>query len=81
MALHQRLRAVVAGADGDALAVEQRGQVVGVDLAQREGDHAAAPLGRRPVDGEIGNRAEPLQRVGVSACSWAWTRSMPSALR
>ena len=45
-ALVQRLGAVVAGADGHRLAVEQRGDVVGVGLRQREGDDAG-PLGGR----------------------------------
>src|SRR6267378_8328131 len=33
---HQRLRAVMPGADADAVAVEDRGEVVGMDVAVRE---------------------------------------------
>ena len=39
-ALHHRLRAVVPGAHGDALAVEDRADVVRVDALEHEGEHA-----------------------------------------
>src|SRR3546814_6449573 len=38
--LHQRLRAVVADADGDALAVDDGADVVRMDAVEREGDDA-----------------------------------------
>ena len=41
-AAHQRLRAVVAGADADALAAEDLGDVVRVHAVEVEGDRAAA---------------------------------------
>ena len=44
-AAHQRLGAMVAGADGNALAVQQRGDVVSVDAVHGEGDDAAPVLG------------------------------------
>ena len=43
--LVERLRAVVAGADRDRLAVEQRGHVVGMGVRQVEGDDAGALVG------------------------------------
>ena len=53
--LHQRLGAVVAGADRDAVAVEDLGDVVGVDALELEGDRAerarrraGGPKTRRP---------------------------------
>ena len=46
--VHQRLGAVMAGAHRDALAVEQRRDVVRVRVVEREGDHAAAIL--RPAE-------------------------------
>ena len=39
---HQRLGAVVAGADADVALVEHLADVVGVDVAEREAEHAAA---------------------------------------
>ena len=43
-AVHQRLGAMMAGAHRDALAVEQRRDVVRVRPVEREADHAAAVL-------------------------------------
>src|ERR1700694_1670764 len=48
--LHQRLAAVVPGADGDALHVENLRHLVGMDVAEIEGDDARAPLSGRPVE-------------------------------
>src|SRR6185436_3181165 len=48
--VHQRLGAVVAGADGDAVAVEDLGDVVGVDAGKLERD--------RTEPGGGGRRAE-----------------------
>ena len=61
-AAHQRLRAVVAGADADALAAEDLGDVVRVDALEGERDEAAAVLElggaveRQPRDGRAGAR-------------------------
>src|SRR4029450_7578685 len=41
----QRLGAVVAGPDRDPVGVQHLGDVVGVDVAEGEGDHAAAGPG------------------------------------
>ena len=60
---HQRLRAVVAGADADALAAEDLGHVVRVHAVERERDERAALVGvrravdRQPVDLARGARA------------------------
>src|SRR5678816_1657786 len=43
-ALMQRLRAVVSGAHGDGIAIQQRGQIMGMNLAEREADRAATSL-------------------------------------
>ena len=62
---HQRLGAVVAGADADAVAAEDLGDVVRVDAVERERDDAAATLGvGGAVDGEPLDLAEALERVG-----------------
>ena len=62
---HQRLGAVVAGADADALAVAQLGDVVGVHARQLERDHAAAPVGvRRAEDPQALDLRQALERVG-----------------
>ena len=83
-ALVERLRAVVAGADGDRLAVEERGHVVRVDVRQVEG-HDAGPLvrGARAVDGgcPAPRAAARPARTAVSDRSWARTSSMPMAAR
>src|SRR5687767_8166413 len=47
---HQRLRAVVAGADADAGAVENCREIVRMHVAEREADHAAALLSCGAVD-------------------------------
>src|SRR3954452_574215 len=61
---HEDLRAVVPGADADALAAEDLGDVVRVHSLHREGDAAAALVEpARAVDGEALDLAEPLQRV------------------
>ena len=63
-AVHQRLRAVVAGADGDAVAVEDLGDVVGVDALELERDRADA-LGAagRAEDAQAGDLGQALERV------------------
>ena len=60
----QRLGAVVPGADGDALLVEDGGQVVGVDVGQGERHRPAAirDVGGA-VHGEAGHLGEALQGV------------------
>jgi hypothetical protein len=55
--VHQRLAAVVAGADRDALQVEDLRDVVRMDVREVEGDDARAPLGRRAVEGIPGTSA------------------------
>src|SRR5438128_2790573 len=47
---HQRLTAVVPGADRDALPVEDLGDVVRMDALDVERDDPGAPLRRRPKD-------------------------------
>ena len=63
---HQRLGAVVAGPDADAVLVEHLGEVMGVEVAEGEGQHAA-PLGRHAgtVDGELGAEALRERPEGV----------------
>src|SRR5947209_20416901 len=59
--LHQWLRTVVAGPDGNAVLVEQRGEVVRVDAFQVESEHAAARvrvLG--PVQRQIVHLTQPV---------------------
>ena len=74
-ASHQRLGAVVAGADGDALPVEDLRDVVRMDPGDVERDDPGTPLDGRPEDadpvelGELGQRVlgqlvlVPLDRV------------------
>src|SRR5215831_10649891 len=62
-ALMQRLRAMVSGAHSDGVAIQQRGQVVGMNLTEGEADRAAAPSRRGAVDRQVGNRAQALHRV------------------
>ena len=72
---------MVAGADGDAVAVEDLGDVVGVDALDLEGDRAD-PLGprRRAEDPQAGDLGEPLERVGGDlALVRRATASIPSA--
>ena len=64
-AAHQRLRAVVPGADAHALAGGQLGHVVGVHAVERERRQAAAPLA--PAAGPP--RAGPGPRPGAPACT------------
>src|SRR4051812_6644307 len=47
---HQRLAAVVAGADADAVEVEELRDVVRVDPLNVEADDAGAPVGGRAVE-------------------------------
>src|SRR5262245_7424606 len=57
--LHEGLRAVVAGADGDAPLVEEGGPVVRVDALDVEGYHRPLDLGvPRSVDGDAGDGGE-----------------------
>ena len=44
--------------------VEQAGDVVRVNVAQAEGDHAAALGGGRAIDAQAGDRRQALHRVG-----------------
>ena len=63
-AVHEQLGAVVAGADRDAVAVEDLGDVVGVDALELEGDGAdAVGAARRAEDAQAGDLGEALQRV------------------
>src|SRR5437773_7079774 len=62
--LHQRLRAVVAGPDRDPLHVQDRRDIVRVDVAEGERDHAAAAGGilqAEPV--ESLHAGERVQRI------------------
>ena len=55
----------MAGSDGDAVAVEDLGDVVRVDAVHVEGDDAAALVaGRRAEDPETRYLGDPLERVG-----------------
>src|SRR3954452_13939213 len=64
---HQRLAAVVAGADADAVEVEELGDVVGMHLATGgldvEADDAGALLGGRSVERDARNLAQLLECV------------------
>src|SRR5919205_1038206 len=60
--LHDGLRAVVAGADGDALLVEDGAHVVRVHLVDDEGQHARL-LARGADDAHALDRRELLGRV------------------
>ena len=42
--MHQRFGAMMPGAHGDTLPIEQGRDIVGVGLAEDEGDHPAAVL-------------------------------------
>ena len=72
-ALHQHLRAVVAGAHADAVASEDLGDVVRVDVREGERREAAAVLQlHRAVQRELRDGAQPLmRRLGVPASSRA----------
>src|SRR3954469_8437246 len=60
---HQRLAAVVAGADADAVEVEELGDVVRVNALDVEADDPGAAVRRRPVEGDARDLAELLERV------------------
>ena len=60
--LHHRLRTVVAGADGDALVVEYRADVVRMNPLNDEGEYARL-LARRPDDADALDGRKPLGRV------------------
>src|SRR5207248_7325982 len=63
-AVHEGLRTVVSRADRDPFAVDQRGQVVGMDVRQRKRDGAPVQLGvTRPVYSDTGNFLKLLHRV------------------
>ena len=63
-ALHQRLGAVMPGADRDAPLVEQRGAVVRVDPLDVERDDRALDLGvPRPVHRDAGDRRERVEAL------------------
>ena len=54
---------MVAGADGDALPVEDLRDVVRVHALELEADDAGAPVGRRPEDADAGDLREPVHRL------------------
>src|SRR5882672_12243943 len=61
---HQRHRAMMPGPDGDALGVEQRGDVVRVEPFDSERDHGPAVDGhRRAVDRDPWSSSEALERL------------------
>ena len=64
-AVHQRLGAVVAGAHRDAVAVEDLGDVVGVDALELERDRAERAPGERgrAEDAQARHLGQPLERV------------------
>src|SRR5262245_42265593 len=62
--LHERLGAVVAGADGDAPLVEERGPVVRVDPIDVEGHHCPLDLGiPRAIHGDPGDGGEGVDAL------------------
>ena len=60
---HQRLAAVVPGANGDAVHVEDLRDVVRMDAFDVERDDSRAPVRRRPVADEARHVGKPLERV------------------
>src|SRR6266511_4777160 len=60
---HQRLAAVVSGADRDALPVEDLRDVVRMDALEVEGDDPGAPLRWRPKEAQPGHVGQALERV------------------
>ena len=60
--IHQRLAAMVPGANGDAAAIEQRPDVVRMDAVEDE-RHNAGLLAWRPNQAEAGNLRERTRRV------------------
>src|SRR5262249_21877105 len=61
-AFHERLCAVMAGADGDALFVQDRADIVRMNAVEDEGDSPGALLGRAD-QANARNRGELLGRV------------------
>ena len=61
--IHHRLRAVVPCPDGDAVGVEDLGDVVRMDALDLEGDDPASPVGRRTEDTHVGELGKPAHRV------------------
>src|SRR5207253_1224043 len=62
---HQWLSAVMAGPDGDAVLIEHLTEVVRVNVAVVESDHADALLcARRTVDRDTGDGRKLLHRIG-----------------
>src|SRR5439155_16189568 len=60
---HQRLAAVVAGADRDAVHVQHLRHVVRVDALEVEGDDPGAALRRRPVEADARDLRQPFDRL------------------
>src|ERR1051325_10832836 len=56
---HQRLRAVMPGADADAVAIQNRGEIVRMDVAVREWNNSRAMVARA-VHGNSLNVTQPL---------------------
>src|SRR5258706_6569890 len=61
---HQWLRAMMAGANANALTVENRRQIVGMHVAEGEAQNSAPLAGRRAIDMEALDRREPFLRRG-----------------
>src|SRR3954454_9520089 len=62
--LHQRLAAVVAGADRNALQVEDLRDVVRMDVLEVERDDAGATIGGRAVEPDARHLRQAAERVG-----------------
>src|ERR1044072_475133 len=60
--LHDWLRAMMAGANGDALLIEDSANVVRMNIVDRERDHTQFFF-RRADDAYAFNRQQPLRRV------------------
>ena len=72
----------MAGPDGDALAVEQLGDVVGVDSVEREADDARLVLGRGAEESHAADRCQHLVGLrGRAVVRAAWMASRPIAFR
>ena len=78
---HQRLRAVVAGADGDAFPVEDLRDVVRVDPGDVERDDPGAALHRRAEDPDEVELGELAIAYSVSSCSCRSIASRPISER
>ena len=61
VALHERLRTVMAGADGDPMPIEDLGEVVRMDSVHDEADDAGMLVGRV--------RAEPAEAADLPECA------------